>query len=75
MLRCKILGHSWGYSYDYKREEISTFNELPLLEHVRFCPVCKKREFGGWNEVTGEFIFLPSIAEIREIKLKKLGIK
>lgn len=75
---CKVFGHRWGYSYDYKRDITYTSNELPLLEPVRCCSMCKEKEFANWDLKSGEFKFgppEPSIAEKREIKLKMLGIK
>ena len=71
---CKIFGHHFGYNYEIKRDIVIPGN-LPLLEQVRCCYRCKKKEFPWWNEKTGELTFGPTIAEQRDIKLKKLGIK
>ena len=75
---CKIFGHHFGYGYELREDNrtISTTpGYLPLLEEVRCCWRCKIKEFPWWNEKTGELTFGPTIAEQRDIKLRKLGIK
>ena len=71
---CKIFKHKWGYNYIFRKEiELGSVNLQP--DPIRICSICKKEEYGEWDYKTGEFIFRPSILELREIKLNKLGIK
>ena len=44
---CKIFGHHFGYNYEYRKDNtISTIpGYLPLLEQVRCCYRCKRKEF------------------------------
>ena len=74
---CKILGHHWGHGYELRKDNtISTIaGQFPLLEQVRCCWRCKRKEFPWWDPKTGELTFGPTIADQRDIKLKKLGIK
>ena len=76
-LLCKIFGDHFGYGYELRKDNtISTIpGYLPLLEQVRCCYRCKVKEFPWWDPKTGELTFGPTIAEQRDIKLKKLGIK
>ena len=73
---CKIFGHYFGYNYELRKDNnISKPGYLPLLTCSRCCYRCKIKEFPWWDEKTGELAFGPTIAEKRDIKLKKLGIK
>jgi len=72
---CKIFGHHWGHGYEHRKDMKSNPPGLPLLEEVRCCFRCKVKEFAHWDSKTGEYNFFPTIAEQRDIKLRKLGIK
>lgn len=68
---CKIFGHDFGYTYELRKDMTSNPPGYPLLEEVRYCYICKRKEI----KKNGETTFGLTITEQRDIKLRKLGIK